>query len=137
MKPRHVLLLCVAILALLFLACDGAETSTEQPETTAPPEATAPPEPTATATAEHLWTSKGDHGLWPKDCLEDDTSPLCVTIAELTDGTLIRPGPEGCVLATWAEGWEDPDSWTYCHVQVASGDFEGEWGWVSEPLIQK
>ena len=52
MKRSRSLLICLAILGLVFLACNGAEEATKQPETSPTPEATAIEEPAATPPSE-------------------------------------------------------------------------------------
>ncbi|HEM61713.1 MAG TPA: hypothetical protein ENO24_05445 [Chloroflexi bacterium] len=70
------------------------------------------------------------HGLFTEGCLTDESCWDC-GIADLPAGTKLEPGPRGCQQTEW-----DP-SYVYCHVQVVSGDYEGEWGWVNQKFINK
>ena len=71
------------------------------------------------------------HGLWTEDALtSEDSCPGCL-LGELLSGTKLRPAWRGCLTSTWDA------SYRYCHVQVLSGDLEGQYGWVNEDFIRK
>lgn len=85
------------------------------------------------STGEEVWTVNGpasrSEGLFADEFLTDPECLDCL-IGELPGGTKLKPAWQGCKTS-------QPYSISYCHVQVLSGTYKGEYGWVNENVVDK
>jgi hypothetical protein len=83
-----------------------------------------------------LWEIEAEEGasqaLFTRDVLTRESCEDCV-VGPLQPATILRPMPDGCEQAAWDPGSE----WTYCHVEVLTGDLAGEYGWVNASHVGK